>query len=557
MRNSFTGILCLLLANAAGAQELPEDLKHVPGNAIGFIHLRTAELWKTPTFKIYRDLLPNAGADAIKLLEERISPPLSSIDRVTIVYLAPARLAAGADERGFRTGDMRIAVIVHSKEKLKKEVLLANLEKVVAPNKAAYYRTPKHDAVQILSDHTFLTGQGNAPELMADGGPPAETFRQSLVAAASSKSVIIGAVNTNLIPIDALRDAPPFVQPFLRARTAVASLDANATAEISLDFADPDHAAEARKNLAGLREMGLAFIAKTKVDMRKKLDDADRTVPLFDVEAVAEIAGPVFAMAAIHRAEAILKDIPIQQDNNRISVALRLPEELNSYGAGMPILVGLLVPAVQKVRESATSLQDANNLKQLALAMHEHHDNYKKFPPPAICDKAGKPLLSWRVAILPFIEENELYKQFKLDEPWDSDHNKKLIARMPPPFRLMSAQPEGSTDTHFRVFVGPNGAPSALFRNPMTGTSIRAITDGTSRTIMIAAADDAVPWTKPDELKYDPQQPLPKLKLLRRGYLVGLCDGSVWRVPETVTERQLRAAITRDGGEADRLPEVD
>src|SRR5438132_8532158 len=87
------------------------------------------------------------------------------------------------------------------------------------------------------------------------------------------------------------------------------------------------------------------------------------------------------------------------------------------------ILIGLLLPAVQKVREAAGRAQSQNNLKQIALAVHNYHDVYGHFPQD-ITDKNGKPILSWRVAILPFIEQDNVYKMFKLDEPWDSENNK-------------------------------------------------------------------------------------------------------------------------------------
>src|SRR5262245_11036025 len=93
------------------------------------------------------------------------------------------------------------------------------------------------------------------------------------------------------------------------------------------------------------------------------------------------------------------------------------------------LLAGVALAAPAGHQPESTIVQrraSANNLKQIGLALHNYHDTYGKLPPAAICDKAGKPLLSWRVAILPFIEQNALYKQFKLDEPWDSEHNKKL-----------------------------------------------------------------------------------------------------------------------------------
>src|SRR6202789_1676353 len=95
------------------------------------------------------------------------------------------------------------------------------------------------------------------------------------------------------------------------------------------------------------------------------------------------------------------------------------------------VLIALLLPAVQAAREAARRAQCVNNLKQIGLAMHNYHSANDAFPMPAITDKDGKPLLSRRVAILPYIEKQELYNKFKLEEPWDSPHNKALLKEMP------------------------------------------------------------------------------------------------------------------------------
>ena len=76
-----------------------------------------------------------------------------------------------------------------------------------------------------------------------------------------------------------------------------------------------------------------------------------------------------------------------------------------------------------------------NNLKQIGLAIHNYAQANKTFPPAYTVDKDGKPLLSWRVLILPYLEGDDLYSEFHLDEPWDSEHNKKLLSRMPAVFR--------------------------------------------------------------------------------------------------------------------------
>ncbi len=73
-----------------------------------------------------------------------------------------------------------------------------------------------------------------------------------------------------------------------------------------------------------------------------------------------------------------------------------------------------------------------NNMKQIALACHMYIDSHKRFPTD-IVDADGKPLLSWRVAILPYLEQQGLYNQLHLDEPWDSDHNRQVLSSMPMP----------------------------------------------------------------------------------------------------------------------------
>jgi hypothetical protein len=207
----------------------------------------------------------------------------------------------------------------------------------------------------------------------------------------------------------------------------------------------------------------------------------------------------------------------------------------------------VLLPAVEKVRMAAAHTQSTNNLKQLALAMHAYLDVYKTFPAHAIYDKQGRPLLSWRVAVLPFIEQQNLYQQFHLDEPWDSEHNKKLIARMPRILRspLSNAAPGKTT------YLVPVGKDTVFPPGPK-GIQIRDITDGTSNTIMIVEADDdhAVTWTRPDDLNYNPQQPLKGLGGKVAGqFIAAFADGSVRIITRTINLNSLRALFTRNAGD--------
>jgi hypothetical protein len=207
----------------------------------------------------------------------------------------------------------------------------------------------------------------------------------------------------------------------------------------------------------------------------------------------------------------------------------------------------LALPACQTVAEARWSGIMSGNLKQLALAMHAYRDEHGTFPPYAIFDEKGRPLLSWRVAILPHIEQKELYQQFKLDEPWDGPHNRKLLAKMPEIYLhpLRDAREEPFT-THFRVFVGKGAA----FEGERGMRVAHDFPDGTSNTILIVEAARAVPWTRPEELHYAPDWPVPKLGgFLSRGLYAVFADGSVRVIPQETSESTLRALITRNGGD--------
>ncbi|MCI0641489.1 MAG: DUF1559 domain-containing protein [Gemmataceae bacterium] len=207
----------------------------------------------------------------------------------------------------------------------------------------------------------------------------------------------------------------------------------------------------------------------------------------------------------------------------------------------------VIQPAIAKVQNAAKRQTSANNLKQIGLAMHIFHDNHRSFPPAVSYDAKGKPLLSWRVHVLPFLDQAELYLQFKLDEPWDSDHNKKLIAKIPEVFVSPEAKKVERGKTTYLVPVGPR----TIF-SEKKGTTLNKITDGTSNTILAVDAEDsrAVFWTQPDDYKLDPKQPIAGLvRPDAKGFQVLFADGSVRFIASTVNADTLNALFTMDGGE--------
>jgi hypothetical protein len=196
--------------------------------------------------------------------------------------------------------------------------------------------------------------------------------------------------------------------------------------------------------------------------------------------------------------------------------------------------------------------QHMDAFEQLALAVLKYEDKNRHYPASAaICDADGRPLLSWRVAILPYLEEKSLanlYNEFHLDEPWDSPHNRELVKKMPAVF-ADPGHPE-LTKEGKTVYLVPVG-PGTVF-DTTEGTTIRDITDGTSKTIMIvsAAPDRAVEWTRPEDWTVDLEQPLDGLKAPGRDKFVAAnCDGWVHALPTDIDPAVLRAMLTRAGGE--------
>jgi hypothetical protein len=220
------------------------------------------------------------------------------------------------------------------------------------------------------------------------------------------------------------------------------------------------------------------------------------------------------------------------------------------YVAVIGVLVALLLPAIQAARMAARRTQSMNNLKMIMLSMLNYESALGAYPTQAKYSADGKPLLSWRVLVLPFIEENALYQQFHLDEPWDSEHNKALIPLMPAVF--LDPASKHTTADGLTNYLASSG-PGALMNGTSAGTPIRTITDGTSNTIAVVQVSDerAVPWTKPEDWSADAPNPVAGLGGLSPNiFLAGFCDGHVMAVAQTLDPTVLRSLTTIAGGEA-------
>ena len=188
------------------------------------------------------------------------------------------------------------------------------------------------------------------------------------------------------------------------------------------------------------------------------------------------------------------------------------------------------------------------NLRLIALAWHNYESAQSKFPGNVVKD--GKALLSWRVVILQYMElagdQSELYRSFKLDEPWDSDHNKKLIDKMPKIYAPLRGKAKAG-ETFYQSFLGTN----AILR--ADGLRVGQITYGLSNTFMVAEAEEPVIWTKPDDIAFDGKTAPALGGMFKDHFFVAFGDGSVRKVPKKLDAQAVVAHITINGGEVTDL----
>jgi hypothetical protein len=228
------------------------------------------------------------------------------------------------------------------------------------------------------------------------------------------------------------------------------------------------------------------------------------------------------------------------------------------------IMAALLLPAIHAARTAARQMQSQNNEKQIMLALHNYHDTHRTFPPAFIADKDGKPMHSWRVLILPFMEQQGLHAQYDFSKPWDSPENMAVAEKVPAVYRSPlepSNTPQNRLHTSYLFFTGKG----TVFAQPDQGASFGEIRDGTTNTLALAEVNNSgVIWTQPIDLDAekldfiirDMQDAVPgQLNTASpRGLAVGFFDGSVRVLPKETSPQDLRSAADPADGRAVSLP---
>jgi hypothetical protein len=324
------------------------------------------------------------------------------------------------------------------------------------------------------------------------------------------------------------------------------------------------------ETIAPLLEKAQAYVASIDVSRGINIDVSAVTMSDDDAKPVAETMQAVVTLArnmveglqndsgkqapgaplrmALDVARSLLTESKIETSSNVVSLHSNTAVEFAD-------VVKQLTPAVTTVRSAARRAQSVNNLKQIGIAFHNYAAINGHFPAPALLDGEQKKFpYSWRVALLPYLEQDALFRQYHFDEPWDGPHNRTLIDQMPAVYS--SPRPDGGPssrrNTSYYVFSGETTALGSPWvpGGKNSEATLSRITDGISNTILAVESQANVPWTKPDDIPFDPNGPIPALGGFQPDGLIALMgDGSVRTFTKEVDPNTLKALITRAGGE--------
>ena len=537
---------------------LPADLAIVHPDALGFVHVRLAELWKHEALTVARDMAAETGPEFLDLLDKQFVPKPSTAERFTVILLAPDPDIDRGDYSVVGPRDPQPIGILRFTEPFDVTAAAKSVFPVPAKKTAGGrdYFTDGYGmfAVHFPDDRTIAFAPAQTFASYLTWAPKAEGgLAPAIELARSGSSPVVAAVNRATFPVppDVWDDLPADVRPLARARLAVATLglDDRPTLTMKLTFDDARSAADGAAALRAAAGIARSFLAEQRKEAAEALRSGVR--PDGDARPLADLPHAMYVAAAIGAmkvADRHLADLPVERAGAELVTAIRFPTWTAEYIGTAAVATGLTVPILQNMFNNFVHERAMKHLKDIGLALYSYESSHGRFPAAASVDKkTGAKLLSWRVHVLPYFGYEWLYGQFKLDEPWDSEHNKKLIPRMPYEYQnvLLPARPG---ETYTKAFVGKD---TALLDSGV-GRKLTTFKDGSSNTIaIVAGAGDPVIWTKPEDIPFDSAKPIPRITI-PLGYLMALfADGSIRSHVrrEFVESDGFRAAITASGGD--------
>ena len=555
-----------------------DEFDLIPADAAGFVHVRVPELWKTEAMADYRRILDKAGDDAFKAFNESYEPAPNTIDRVTIVGVPkpgrkvapPAVFVPPGKGKGVPpppppaddTADVDSVFILtfttaFDPVKVRAAYLPdANKETV---GDLEMWSQASGKALAFRGDRTIVAGTAaTLRALLTRNKTPEGPLAPSLKLAAGGTRHVVAAWNLKAYRKNNFtRSLPPEAAAVLRADAFTAGLvvGRGARADLRAAYKDADAATAAEGDVRKAIEAGRKSLADTRKTMIERLSmKADG--PKRQLEQLPMDVFALLGLGSVGTLDDWLANAALERDGAELTAKVSVESLNGTYNAGAAVWLGMMLNPMRMVGDFAPPAPgrpaDRTNLKQMGLALHNYHDVYNRFPaaghtnPPN--SPRGRPLLSWRVAILPYVGEVALYNQFKQDEPWDGPNNIKLLDKMPKIFVApRSVAPPGKT--HYQVFTTAETAPIKTMFGRTVGRGLAAVSDGTSNTLMVVEATEPVEWTRPMDLPFDPDDDPPPLGLPGAGGFDALLgDGSVRFFPLATPPETLRIWIGANDG---------
>jgi hypothetical protein len=219
----------------------------------------------------------------------------------------------------------------------------------------------------------------------------------------------------------------------------------------------------------------------------------------------------------------------------------------------------VFAPCIEKVRDDEGWVNSNSQLRLVGHAIRQYYKANGHLPPAVVRGKDGTPFLGWRVLMLPFLDELDLYNKIRFDEPWDSPHNAPLVAECPRCYVPHGGGGDSPGLTRYQVVIGPG---TAFERDRMTWDDF---SNGLANTILVVESSEPVPWAKPADIEYAPDRPLPPLgagyrkpvhflcrEIARRsGFNAYFADGNCRFIRSDTDEAIIRRLITRIGPSID------
>ena len=494
----------------------------VPADSLAFVSLDAAKLWEHKSFAAVREA--RGKLEFAWVVQSLFGVAPQDIERVTAFWHA----AAPGEPFVLLTGRKKLEA-----KEIAKVLERSGVKPLKAP--ASIVTAPGSEFPYLLQvdARTVLLAPASADPTKLDKLTGMKGRLAAAIESAGKHTLTIG------VDVAALASFPlPVGGPLLQAETAILTADVgekSGTAELRLAFPEATQAAKA------------APFLKTKLDELAGYAGAQEKKATAREQNSSSYAGPLFEWIGT-----TLKGAKVKADGSTAVATVDLKWE-----EGFSALMNALPDSAFAARGSSAA---ENNVKQIILALHGYTDTFAGFASNSY-DKDGKPLLSWRVHILPFIEQDALYRKFKLDEPWDSENNKPWSQTAIKVFQVPGRPAAQPWETYLRGFIGPKDVKAEhrpwLLEGESKGPAFPKIfSDGTSNTILVAEAAESVPWAKPDDLVYDGVKPLPKFGGPNGTFVTGFADGSVRTFRRgQIDEKNMRYLISVADGNVVDIPD--